>query len=62
MVSPEPEGEKTIPAGALGANISTGADLYCIPKWRILSISLASQNEARLGNGKNRFDFGKSFN
>jgi hypothetical protein len=62
MVSPEPEGEKTIPDGALGANISTGADLYCIPKWRILSISLAFQTEAELEGGKKRIDLGKSFN
>jgi hypothetical protein len=61
MVSPEPKAEKIIPDGALGANISTGADLYCIPKWPILSISLAFQTEAGLEGGRKRVDFRKSF-
>jgi len=48
--------------GALGTNISTGADSYFIPKWPILSISLAFQNEPLLKDGRKPFAFGKSFN
>jgi len=51
-----------MPDGALGANISKGANFYFNPKLPILSISLAFQAEARLQEGRNPFDFGKSFN
>jgi hypothetical protein len=61
-VSREPEAEKIVAGGALGANISTGADFYFIPKWPILSISLAFQTEPRFKDGRKPFDFGKSFN
>jgi hypothetical protein len=61
MVSREQEGEKIMPDGALGANISTGAIYHSSPKRPILSISLAFQTEAGLEGGRKRVDFRKSF-